>query len=110
MSTPHEVRWRLRIGHQIVGYERHIGGRVWSSSDGFWWRGERLDYNMKDRCFDSKDVNNKWLFDGDVVTWPSNSGRWILKWNADGWQMIQDGTTVEAPHEHRVLRHVGHNF
>ena len=68
MDTPYEVRWRLRNGDHIVGFERHMGGRVWSSTDGFWWRGERLTYTDKDRCL-MKDVNNQWLFEGDVVTW-----------------------------------------
>ena len=68
MDTPNEVRWRLRNQAYIVGYERHVSGRIWSSSDGLWWRGERLNYTMKDRCFMVKDVNNEWLFEGDLVS------------------------------------------
>lgn len=74
MDTLVEVRWRLRDGDHIVGYERHLGGRVWSSPDGFWWRGDRFDYAEKDRCFGAKDVNDAWLFEGDVVTWHPESG------------------------------------
>ena len=74
MNMTVEVRWRLRDGDHIVGFERHVEGRVWSSPDGFWWRGARLDYSDKDRCFGVKDVNNEWLFQGDVVTWHPHSG------------------------------------
>ena len=110
MDTLVEVRWRLRDGDHIVGYERHLGGRVWSSPDGFWWRGDRLDYAEKDRCFGAKDVNNAWLFEGDVVTWHPESGKWLLTYNAGRWTLTQGDTSIEAPDDARVLRRVGFVF
>ena len=110
MDTLVEVRWRLRNGDHIVGYERHLGGRVWSSPDGFWWRGDRLDYGEKDRCFGVKDVNDAWLFEGDVVTWHSEAGEWLLAYNASRWTLSQGATSIEAPDDARILRRVGFVF
>ncbi len=110
MDTPFEVRWRLREGDHIVGYERHMGGRVWSSPDGFWWRGDRLNYSDKDRCFGVKDVNNEWLFQGDVVTWHPESGQWLLECERGTWTLSQGGTKVKAPEASRLLRRVGFVF
>ena len=110
MDTPFEVRWRLRNGDHIVGYERHMGGRVWSSPDGFWWRGDRLHYSDKDRCFGVKDVNNEWLFQGDVVTWHPESGQWLLERARDSWTLSQGDTKIKAPEASRVLRRIGFAF
>ena len=110
MDTPFEVRWRLRNGDHIVGYERHMGGRVWSSPDGFWWRGDRLRYSDKDRCFGVKDVNNEWLFQGDVVAWHPESGQWLLECERGTWTLSQGGTKIKAPEASRLLRRVGFVF
>lgn len=104
MNITDEVRWRLRNQDQIVGYERHVSGKIWSSSDGLWWRGERLDYTDKDRCFMIKDVNNEWLFEGDIVSWKPTSGLWRLKHSTQGWFLVQDNFQCPAPAMDRGLR------
>lgn len=104
MNSLDEVRWRLRNEDTIVGYERHISGRIWSSPDGLWWRGERLGYTHKDRCLMVKDVNNQWLFEGDLVSWNPASGLWRLVHSSKGWRLCQDGFTCPPPREHRLLK------
>ena len=110
MDTPDEVRWRLRNQDHIVGYERHVSGRIWSSSDGLWWRGERLNYTSKDRCFMVKDVNNEWLYEGDLVSWNPTSGLWRLLHTPRGWRLSLDGFECAAPAQNRVLRREAFSF
>ena len=110
MDTLQEVRWRLRIQDRIVGYERHMGGRVWSSPDGFWWRGDRLEYDTKDRCLGIKDVNNEWLFEQDVVTWHPEPGCWLLSYRNEAWVLSHEDTVIESPVQPRLLRRVGFSF
>ena len=110
MNTLDEVRWRLRNQDTIVGYERHMSGRVWSSPDGFWWRGERLEYTCKDRCFMFKDINNQWLYEGDLVSWSPSSGLWHLLHTSTGWNLVQKDVASPAPSQDRVLRRVAFSF
>lgn len=110
MNTPDEVRWRLRQGSHIVGYERHISGRVWSSPDGLWWRGQRLSFTEKDRGMPCKDVNNQWLFEGDVVTLDEHSGQWHLIFVGTQWLLAQGPWTIPAPTAPRILRRVAFAF
>jgi hypothetical protein len=110
MNTPDEVRWRLREGTRIVGYERHIEGRIWSSPDGLWWRGQRLTFSEKDRGMPCKDINNQWLFDQDVVTWESHSGSWLLTTLGNQWVLQQQDWVLPAPLENRALRRVAFAF
>ena len=35
MNTQFEVRWRLRNNDNIVGFERHMGARVWTVRTAF---------------------------------------------------------------------------
>ena len=107
MHTPEEVRWRLRKGEQIVGYERHLNGRVWSSKDGLWWNGRQLAHDKKDLCSSIKDINNDWLFEGDVVAWETHSGTWSLMFLALQWVLVQDEWTLPLPANGRELRRVG---
>ena len=110
MDTRAEVRWRLRNGRRIVGYERHISGRVWSSADGLWWSGQRLDYTDKDRGMCCRDINNQWLFEGDVVMWDEHSGQWRLACIGGQWLLIQGEWTIPAPQAPRILRRVAFAF
>jgi hypothetical protein len=110
MNIPHEVRWRLRDGTRIVGYERHIDGRVWSSPDGLWWRGQPLLYSEKDRGMPVKDINNQWLYEHDVVTWEAHSGSWMLCWVGQQWVLQQHDWVLPAPTNDRALRRVAFAF
>jgi hypothetical protein len=110
MNIPDEVRWRLRDGTQIVGYERHIDGRVWSSKDGLWWRGQPLKYSEKDRCLGAKDINNQWLFEQDVVTWEAQSSSWLLTRRGDQWVLQRENQVIAAPLQDRTLRRVAFAF
>ena len=111
MNAQSEVRWRLRNNDDIVGFERHMGARVWSSSDGFWWRGERLTYTEKDRCLMVIDVNSQWLFEGDVVTLLQGPLKWTLRHlSQEKWVLVRNGQVTEAPMHDRQLRRVGFNF
>ena len=110
MNDSTEVRWRLREGKRIVGYERHMGGRVWSSPDGLWWRGQRLEYSEKDRCFGAKDINNHWLYENDVVTMKANDESWKLLCKVSNWVLSSAASTEPAVPENRLYRRVGFSF
>ena len=110
MDMENEVRWRLRDEDHIVGYERHVGRRIFSSADGLWWRGDRLNYTSKDRCLMHKDINNQWLFEGDVVTWHAQSGQWQLLFEENQWVICQDNFSIPAPMQDRLLKRVGFAF
>ena len=88
-----------------------MGARVWSSTDGFWWRGERLSYTEKDRCLMARDVNNHWLFEGDTVTLLKDPMPWTLRHLPHGkWVLVRNEEVAEAPVLDRQLRRVGFNF
>lgn len=110
MNDSTEVRWRLRDGKRIVGFERHMSGRIWSSPDGLWWRGQRLNYDEKDRCFGAKDINNHWLYENDVVTMKGNDESWKLLCKRDGWFLSSKFGTELALTENRLYRRVGFSF
>jgi len=111
MNTQLEVRWRLRNNDNIVGFERHMGARVWTSTDGFWWRGERLTYTEKDRCLMARDVNNQWLFEGDIVTLRKDSVQWTLRHlSQEKWVLVRNEEVTEAPILDRQLRRIGFSF
>ena len=110
MDTGMEVRWRLRNGTQIVGYERRLNGQNWSSTDGFWWNGAALEYSEKDRCLMSKDANNQWLFEGDVVTSRAKKGPWILRYLPKGWRLVRTHEDSELPPNSRDLKRIAFAF
>ena len=111
MDTQFEVRWRLRNNENIVGFERHMGARVWSSADGLWWRGERLLYKEKDRCLMARDVNNQWLFEGDVVTLRKDPSQWTLRHlPQEKWVLVRNEITMDAPILDWQLKRVCFNF
>lgn len=110
MTNAHEIRWRLRQEGKIVGYERHLGRRIWSSKDGLWWQGQRLGYSEKDRCLGLKDLNNQWLFEHDVVTSNEHNGLWLVVHFAEQWALVQDDTMVSPPSSDRQLKRVGFKF
>jgi hypothetical protein len=110
MNNVDEVRWRLRKGQRIVGYERQASARIWSSADGLWWGGRRLECTDKDRGMPCKDINNQWLYDKDVVTWDKHSGTWILLSVGDRWLLTQGERTLPAPLTPRTLRRVAFAF
>lgn len=104
MDVQEEVRWRLRIDDTIVGYERYLARRMYSSTDGLWWRGHKLNYTEKDRCLMIRDVNNQWIFEKDLVSWGAASGLWLVKYKPTGWLLVQDGFSCTPPRQDRVLR------
>ena len=110
MDIHDEVRWRLRNGKRIVGYERHIAGRVWSSTDGLWWRGQSISHLERDLGMPCRDVNNQWLFERDIVTWSAHSGQWRLLHVGNQWLLTQEDWTIPAPMESRLLRRVAFAF
>lgn len=92
-----QPEFRVRSGNQILGYAREISGREWFSSDGLWWRGEKLvaagevdetDW-QRDACTSWRDANNRWVFSHDVlnVVWRNPfRGKWtaVVSFTADG--------------------------
>lgn len=63
-------RYRLRIGETIVGYLRQEGSRNYYSTDGLWWNGIPLPYELADRFSGIRDKNNRMLYEKDVVSVP----------------------------------------
>jgi hypothetical protein len=110
MTNAPEIRWRLRHEDQIVGYERHLGSRVWSSYDGLWWRGQRLAHSAKDRCLGVKDLNNQWLYEHDVVTCKDQDGAWLVVHFSNQWALVKEDTMVTVPTTHRQLKRIGFRF
>ena len=110
MTNAPEIRWRLRHEGQIVGYERHMGSRVWSSKDGLWWRGQRLEHSEKDRCLGVKDLNNQWLYEHDVGTCKGHDGAWLVVHFANQWALIQEDTMISTPSDDRQLKRIGFKF
>ena len=110
MTNAPEIRWRLRHEGQIVGYERHVGSRVWSSKDGLWWRGQRLEHSEKDRCLGVKDLNNQWLYEHDVVTSKEHDGAWLVVHFANQWALVQQDSMISAPTSDRQLKRIGFKF
>ncbi|MDA0728408.1 MAG: hypothetical protein O3B70_01725 [Bacteroidetes bacterium] len=110
MTSPQEVRWRLRHGTRIVGYERTLGRHTWFSRDGFWWNGGPLAFTEKDRWTGWKDRHNRWLYEWDVVDIQDKPGPWFLGWNGDDWELRRPHIRLIArPYRSSMIR-VGYNF
>jgi len=81
MLTPVEevVRYRLRRGGRIVGWmrEEETGQRFYSR-EGLWWSGRRITWSQRDRCCGLRDVDDKWLHEGDVI-YNIDGPRWLQK-------------------------------
>ncbi len=70
-----KLRFRLRIGNRIVGYQREVNGGPYYSKDLFWWTGTPIDHEERDAFLEIRDKNDRPLFDGDVVR---------ARWRASG--------------------------
>jgi hypothetical protein len=110
MTNAPEIRWRLRHEGKIVGYERHVGSRIWSSKDGLWWRGQRLTHSEKDRCLGIKDLNNQWIYEHDVVTTKDFEGAWLVVHFARQWALVREDNMVSPPTTDRQLKRIGFKF
>ncbi len=67
MQNP-ERRFRLRNDDQIVGFMRKVSETmVLYSSDGFWWRGHRPEYNQVDEFTGLSDRNNRHIYEWDIL-------------------------------------------
>lgn len=73
--NPYETRYRLRIGEQIVGYAREIGRTRYYSKDQFWWNGAIIKHNQVDECIGLKDINNRPLYELDIVEYALDADR-----------------------------------
>lgn len=68
MENRLEKRFRLRQGDQVVGYMRQLSPRmILYSKDGFWWRGEKPEYNQVDEYIGLRDRNNQAIYEWDIV-------------------------------------------
>ena len=60
--------FRLRENEQIVGYMRYIRPNApYFSKDRFWWKAAPITFNQKDAYAEQQDINQQWIFDGDIV-------------------------------------------
>lgn len=60
----------MRKGEKIVGYMRRVTKTmVLYSSDGFWWRGHKIEYTDLDEFTGLRDKNDKHLYEWDLVNY-----------------------------------------
>lgn len=65
-----ERRFRLRNGEKIVGFMRKVtSSMVLYSTDGFWWRGHKIEYSDLDEFTGLRDKNDKHLYEWDLVNY-----------------------------------------
>jgi hypothetical protein len=62
-----EIRFRLRVDQQVVGYLKQIGSSNFYSKDCFWWSGAEIQFDQKDQCLFLKDKNNRMLYAMDII-------------------------------------------
>jgi len=55
------------MGQSIVGYAREIGRTRYYSKDQFWWNGAMIQHNHVDECIGIKDLDNRPIFEFDIV-------------------------------------------
>ena len=64
-----ELRFRLRNGEKVTGFVRRMpAGGDFFSRDGFWWTGTPLPYEQIDEWTGWKDLNQKHIFEYDIVS------------------------------------------
>ncbi len=73
--NPYETRYRLRMDDQIVGYAREIGRTRYYSKDQFWWNGAIIKHNRVDECIGIKDLDNRPLYELDIVEYALEGAR-----------------------------------
>ena len=59
----------------------------------------------------ARDVNNQWLFEGDIVTLRKDPVQWTLRHlSQEKWVLVRNEEVTEAPILDRQLRRIGFNF
>ena len=92
------VRYRLRREGRIVGWMREEStGQRFYSREGLWWSGRKIQWNQRDRCCGLRDVDDRWLHEGDVVRmtegpWWRRRNQWLILCDeASGWTALRLG-------------------
>jgi hypothetical protein len=124
MSSPLEVKYRLRINQKIVGYLRKIDGKSnFYSPDGFWWSGRKIDYKEIDEWTGYLDKNRTPIYEWDilhfkidpdaayckgVVLWEANQERFVIR-NIDDecyFPFLLDGLQLFSRDQLNVFSHL----
>ena len=103
------VRYRLRRGARIVGWMREEStGQRFYSREGLWWSGRKIDWSHRDRCCGLRDIDDRWLHEGDLVTpisgpWWRRNRQWLILCDERrGWSLVRSklaGTLVSMTEE-----------
>lgn len=59
--------FRLRVGNEIIGYQRISGNYTLYSTNLFNWNGKPIAFDHRDRCTSFQDKNNNWIFEHDII-------------------------------------------
>ncbi len=108
-------RYRLRRADRIVGWMREEdSGTRFYSREGLWWSGRPIKWENRDRCCGLKDVDDRWLHEGDLLEqvgcpWWQRRYRWLVLCDEErGWSFIRNsamrGVVGLRPHEAESLQ------